>query len=111
MLLIIYTVHLRQKFQKLKGKVSCLCRLPLIGKKIQNILSVLQFPTEAVLKKRTLHNSGCLCHFQQNKDNLLIIQTSMMPVMVIQTNDQKEQDQQAIQQSICVRAILQTEDL
>jgi hypothetical protein len=69
-----------------------------MGKKIQIILSVLRFPTASFLKKRTLYNSGCLSQFQQNKDNLLIIQTNLMPVMFIQTNDQKEQDQEAIQQ-------------
>jgi hypothetical protein len=53
---------------------------------------------QAVLKKRTIQNSYCICHFQENKANFLIIQTNLIPVMVIQTIDQKEQDQEAIQQ-------------
>jgi hypothetical protein len=70
----------------------------LLGRKFKTFCQFYSSPLQAVLKKRTLHNSGCLCHFQQNKDNLLIIQTNLMTVMVIQTNDQKEQDQKVIQQ-------------
>jgi hypothetical protein len=89
----------RQKFQKLKGKVSLSLQTTSYGEENPNYLvSFTVPPLHAVLKKRTLHNSGCLCHFQQKKVNFLIIQTNLMPVMVIQTNDQKEQDQEAIQQ-------------
>jgi hypothetical protein len=99
--LLLFTKQKRAcpKFLKLKGKVSLSLQTTSYWEENPNhFVSFTVPPLHAVLKIRTLHNSGCLCHFQQNKDNLLIIQTNLMPVMFIQTSDQKEQDQEAIQQ-------------
>jgi hypothetical protein len=95
--LIIYTTQ--TKVSETEGKsLFVSADYLLLGSKSISFCQFYSSTLQAVLKKRTLQNASYLCHFQQNKANFLIIQRNLKPVMVIQTNDQKEQDQDAMQQ-------------